>query len=82
MSLLVKKTKRTCCARRDYDGRTALHIAAARGSLKVIDYLLSCRADANAVDMCAQLATRSPPCISSAQVRDGAHGLARVLISP
>ena len=38
---------------RDYNGRTALHIAAARGSLKVIDYLLSCRADVNAIDMCA-----------------------------
>ena len=48
-----------CC--RDYDGRTALHIAAARGSLKVIDYLLSCRADANAVDMCARLGTSSRP---------------------
>ena len=35
---------------RDYDQRTAFHIAARRGSIKVVDYLVSCKAEINAVD--------------------------------
>lgn len=35
---------------RDYDQRTAFHIAARRGCLKVVDYLVSCKAEINAVD--------------------------------
>ena len=35
---------------RDYDQRTAFHIAARRGCLKVVDYLVQCKAQINAVD--------------------------------
>lgn len=35
---------------RDYDQRTAFHIAARRGSIKVVDYLVACKAEINAVD--------------------------------
>lgn len=35
---------------RDYDQRTALHIAARRGSIKVVDYLVSQSVEINAVD--------------------------------
>ncbi len=35
---------------RDYDQRTAFHIAARRGCLKVVDYLVSRKAEINAVD--------------------------------
>lgn len=39
---------------RDYDQRTAFHIAARRGSIKVVDYLVACKAEINAVDRCVQ----------------------------
>ena len=35
---------------RDYDQRTAFHIAARKGCLKVVDYLVACKAEINAVD--------------------------------
>ncbi|KAK9811376.1 hypothetical protein WJX72_002779 [[Myrmecia] bisecta] len=35
---------------RDYDQRTACHIAAKKGLLKVVEYLVSCKAEINAVD--------------------------------
>ena len=35
---------------RDYDGRTALHIAASEGWVEVVDYLLKADADVNVID--------------------------------
>lgn len=34
----------------DYDQRTALHIAARKGLLRVVEYLLTAKAEINAVD--------------------------------
>jgi len=34
----------------DYDGRTAIHLAACEGHVKIVEFLLHCGADINAVD--------------------------------
>ena len=39
---------------RDYDQRTALHIAARRGLLTVVEYLISLKAEINVVDRWAR----------------------------
>lgn len=38
----------------NYDQRTALHVAATKGYLSVVEYLLNCNANANAIDGWAQ----------------------------
>ena len=47
---------------RDYDQRTALHIAARRGLLTVVEYLISLKAEINVVDRWGTLQADTAAC--------------------